>query len=206
MYNLLLFATTVIDGLSQPWHWSVSGLALALIVFLLTWMGRKFGISSSFEAMCTIGGAGRRIPYFKVDLKDKSWLLFLVIGTLLGGFIAGEWLSSPEPVAISEATIEFLGQRGLDYPASDATGRGFLPTSIFNWSNGAGIVAALLGGFLVGFGARYGRGCTSGHAITGMAHLQLPSLLTVIGFFIGGLITTHLLLPWLLQLLVGEVA
>lgn len=206
MNNLLLFAMTGLDGLSQPWHWSVSGLALALIVFLLTWMGRKFGISSSFEAMCTVGGAGRKISYFNKDLAGKSWLLFLVIGTLLGGFIAGEWLSSPAPVDISESTIAFLQERGVDYPSSDATERGFIPTSIFNWSNGAGILAALLGGFLVGFGARYGRGCTSGHAITGMAHLQLPSLLTVVGFFIGGLITTHLILPWLLQILVGEVA
>ena len=169
-------------------------------------MGRKFGISSSFEAMCTVGGAGRKIPYFNTDLKGKSWLLFLVIGTFLGGFIASEWLQSPGPVDISESTIAFLQERGLDYPSSDASERGFIPTSIFNWSNGAGILAALLGGFLVGFGARYGRGCTSGHAITGMAHLQLPSLLTVIGFFIGGLITTHLVLPWLLTLLVGDVA
>lgn len=169
-------------------------------------MGRKFGISSSFEAMCTVGGAGRKIPYFNTDLKGKSWLLFLVIGTFLGGFIASEWLQSPAPVDISESTIAFLQERGLDYPSSDATERGFIPTSIFNWSNGAGIIAALFGGFLVGFGARYGRGCTSGHAITGMAHLQLPSLLTVIGFFIGGLITTHLVLPWLLTLLVGDVA
>ncbi len=206
MNYLLLFTPAGLEGLSQPWHWSVSGLALALIVFLLTWMGRKFGISSSFEAMCTLGGAGRKIPYFKVDLAGKSWLLFLVIGTILGGVIAGEFLTSPAPVDISDATIAFLEQKGMSYPASDSSGRGFIPTSIFNWTNSAGIIAALAGGFLVGFGARYGRGCTSGHAITGMAHLQLPSLLTVVGFFIGGLITTHLVLPWLLKFLVGDLA
>ena len=37
-----------------------------------------------------------------------------------------------------------------------------------------GLIAIVLGGFLVGFGARYAGGCTSGHAITGMATLQLP--------------------------------
>ena len=188
MNTLLLYAQSGLDGLSQPWHWSVSGLALTLIVFLLTWMGRKFGISSSFEAMCTLGGAGRKISYFNVDLAGKGWLLFLVIGTILGGVIAGEFLASPAAVGISDSTIAFLEERGMSYPASDSSGRGFMPTSIFNWTNTAGIIAALAGGFLVGFGARYGRGCTSGHAITGMAHLQLPSLLTVIGFFIGGLI------------------
>ena len=56
------------------------------------------------------------------------------------------------------------------------------------------------GGFLVGFGARYAGGCTSGHAISGLSDLQLPSLIAVIGFFIGGLIMTFLILPVVLQL------
>ena len=51
------------------------------------------------------------------------------------------------------------------------------------------------GGLLVGFGARYAGGCTSGHAISGLSDLQLPSLIAVVGFFIGGLIMTHLLFP-----------
>jgi len=51
------------------------------------------------------------------------------------------------------------------------------------------------GGFLVGFGTRYAGGCTSGHAITGLSNLQIPSLIAVIGFFIGGLITTFLIIP-----------
>ncbi len=54
------------------------------------------------------------------------------------------------------------------------------------------------GGFLVGFGARWAGGCTSGHAISGLADLQLPSLVAVIGFFVGGLAVTHLVLPLLL--------
>jgi len=32
----------------------------------------------------------------------------------------------------------------------------------------------------------------------GLASLQLPSLIAVIGFFIGGLTTTYLLLPMIL--------
>jgi uncharacterized membrane protein YedE/YeeE len=50
----------------------------------------------------------------------------------------------------------------------------------------------------VGFGARYANGCTSGHAISGLANLQLSSLLAVIGFFTGGLISVHFLLGWIL--------
>ena len=59
-----------------------------------------------------------------------------------------------------------------------------------------GILAA--GGFLIGFGTRYAGGCTSGHAITGLSNLQLPSLIAVIGFFIGGLLMNHFILPYLL--------
>jgi uncharacterized membrane protein YedE/YeeE len=55
----------------------------------------------------------------------------------------------------------------------------------------------VLGGFLVGFGSRYAGGCTSGHAISGLSDLQLPSLIAVIGFFAGGLLATHFLLPLL---------
>jgi hypothetical protein len=54
------------------------------------------------------------------------------------------------------------------------------------------------GGFLVGFGARYAGGCTSGHAISGLADLQIPSLVAVIGFFVGGLFVTFVLLPIIL--------
>ena len=57
----------------------------------------------------------------------------------------------------------------------------------------------MLGGFLIGFGARYAGGCTSGHAISGLADLQLPSLVAVIGFFIGGLIMTWFILPNILS-------
>jgi len=51
------------------------------------------------------------------------------------------------------------------------------------------------GGLMVGFGTRYAGGCTSGHAISGLSNLQIPSLIAVIGFFAGGLIMTFLILP-----------
>ena len=51
------------------------------------------------------------------------------------------------------------------------------------------------GGFLVGFGASYGGGCTSGHGVMGMAALQPASLVALIGIFAGGLLATWALLP-----------
>ncbi len=185
-----------------PWHWSVTGLGLFAVFALLALLGKHFGVSSTFEQMCTLAGAGKRIAYFKnIDLKANRWRVFFLLGAALGGFIAWQWMPSPEPVAISKATVAELESMGIPYPESDAEGRGILPTMLVNFHSFGGIVLSLLGGFLIGFGARYGRGCTSGHAITGLAHLNFPSLLTVVGFFIGGLLMTWVLFPHLLQLL-----
>ena len=60
-----------------------------------------------------------------------------------------------------------------------------------------GFLILLVGGLLIGFGTPYAGGCTSGHAISGLSNLQLPSLIAVIGFFIGGLITTYFIIPLL---------
>ena len=147
-----------------------------------------------------MAGAGKRTPFFDIDLKEEYWRIAFVLGGILGGFLTVQFLHSPQPVGISESTIEYLGSIGIEYPNSDKEGRGFVPTEIFNFTSIKGVILALAGGFLVGFGARYGDGCTSGHAISGLAHLQLPSLITVIGFFIGGLLMTHLLFPLLMGL------
>ncbi|MNC94023.1 hypothetical protein D3C83_107800 [compost metagenome] len=60
-----------------------------------------------------------------------------------------------------------------------------------------GFVSIVVGGFLVGFGTTYAGGCTSGHAIFGLATFQVPSLIAVAGFFAGGLVATYWLLPFL---------
>jgi len=188
----------MIEFISQPWHWSVSGAMISFVMLLLICLGQKFGVSSSFQAMCSIGGAGNRFEYFNYDWKKHDWLLVFVAGSIIGGGIASSFLASPEPVQISAATINDMSALGISYPKTTEEGAGFLPTDVFNFgalSSLKGIILIILGGFLVGFGTRYAGGCTSGHAITGLSNLQLPSLVAVIGFFIGGLMMTHLLFP-----------
>ncbi len=198
--GLSINASSFWELISQPWHWSVSGAAIALVLALMTWMGRSFGVSTTFKAFCSAAGGGRVSDFFKMNLKDEFWRIAFAIGGVIGGYIATTFLASPEPVAISESTIEYLSGIGIAYPESDAQGIGFVPTSILNFESLKGVLIALGGGFLVGFGARYGDGCTSGHAISGLAHFQLPSLITVIGFFIGGLLMTHFIFPFLMAL------
>jgi len=193
----------IIEYISQPWHWSISGAAIAFVMFLLIYLGKKFGVSSSFEALCTIGGAGKRIDYFKYDWKSHSWLLMFVVGSIIGGGIASTLLASPEPVQISAATVADLAALGVNTPTTNAEGAGFIPLEVFNWNSLLslkGILIMVLGGFLIGFGTRWAGGCTSGHAISGLSNFQLPSLVAVIGFFIGGLAMTHLIFPFLFSL------
>lgn len=193
----------LLEWISQPWHWSVSGLAIALIMFAMVFLGERFGISSSFQTICTIGGAKRWGDYFDFDWRKNDWLLIFVLGTIIGGTIAANFLGSADPIQISAATTADLQKLGVMAPGNTDLGSGFLPDKLFGLAHlmsFQGIIIIIGGGFLVGFGARYAGGCTSGHAISGLSNFQLPSLVAVIGFFIGGLLMTHLLLPLILSL------
>jgi uncharacterized membrane protein YedE/YeeE len=182
--------------LSASWPWYVAGPAIGLFVpLLLLLTGKAFGVSSSLKHACAAtvpGGA----DYFNYDWKASGlWNLIFVLGILLGGVVAVQFLGGGGPTGISAATKTDLQALGL----TDFSG--LVPPELFSWSSLTtlpGLIAIVLGGFLVGFGARYAGGCTSGHAITGMATMQLPSLIAVVGFFIGGLATTYVLLPLLL--------
>lgn len=55
----------------------------------------------------------------------------------------------------------------------------------------------LLGGLLVGYGARLGNGCTSGHGICGLGSLQWPSLVAVLTFMGTAFLTANLVTRWL---------
>lgn len=183
--------------ISNPWPWYVAGPLIGLVVPLLLLVGRKrFGVSTSLQHICA-ATVPCGLGYFNYDWRrEGTWLLVFVLGVLLGGFVAATVFTSPDAdIEISGATREALRALGL----TDLSG--LVPREVFSWTGlltFPGLVMIVGGSFLVGFGTRYAGGCTSGHAITGVADLQLASLVAVIGFFIGGLFSTHLVLPLLL--------
>ncbi len=186
----------MIEFLSNPWPWYVSGPLIALIMFLLLWVGGNFGVSSTLRSMCAIAGAGKHCEFFDFNWKNQRWNLFFVLGAVIGGYIASTVLQSPEPLVLSEQTIEDLEVLGIPFDGRVA------PVELFKWESlltYKGFLVIVVGGFLVGFGARWAGGCTSGHAISGLSNLQLPSLIAVIGFFIGGLVMTFLIFPLIFQ-------
>jgi len=187
----------MLDLLTQPWPWYVAGPIIGLTVPLLLLMGGKvFGVSNNLRHICAACNIGN-VEFFKYDWKaDGRWNLTFLAGTVLGGFLGGYLFANPDPIAISQSTISDLQALGIQ------NFDGLVPAELFNWGvlgSGVGLTVLVLGGFLVGFGARYAGGCTSGHAISGLSDLQLASLIAVIGFFIGGLLMTHLIYPLILS-------
>lgn len=181
------------DIINEPWPWYISGPLIGLFIPLLLIIGNKqFGISSSIKHMCAACLPVQKIPFFNYDWKKESWSLFLVAGVIIGAALTGLLTNLNYEVMISEATKIDLNQIGI------TQFEGFIPKEIFSWETISSIpylTLMILGGFLVGFGTRYANGCTSGHAIMGLSLLNIGSLVAVIGFFIGGLIMTHVLFP-----------
>ena len=187
----------ILEIIRRPWPWYVAGPLIGLTVPILLLLGNKsFGISSALRHICA-AAIPANISFFKYDWRKEAWNLFFVAGITIGGFVATFWLANPETFVISQATQTSLAALGI----TDFTG--LMPADIFSIANIftlKGLIFFVLGGFLVGFGTRYAGGCTSGHAIMGLSNLQWPSLVATISFMVGGFACTHLLLPFLLQL------
>lgn len=179
--------------ISQTWPWYVSGFLIGMIMLCLIYFGKTFGMSSNLRSICSMTGIGRKIPFFDYDWKAQRWNLLVVLGAMLGGFVAVHFMGNASNVTINSTTIVQLNEMGIEAPNGK-----LLPDALFGnqiFESPKSIFILLVGGILIGFGSRYAGGCTSGHAILGLSNLQLPSLKAVIGFFIGGLIMAHFLLP-----------
>ncbi len=177
----------------QTWHWSISGFLIALIMLTLNYFGKVFGMSSNLRSLCTIAGAGKHTDFFKFDWKSQRWNLVVVLGAMLGGLVAVNYMADPSNVTLNPDTIKQLVKLGVDTPSAKLE-----PNVLFGkeaLKSPKMIVILIFGGFLIGFGSRYAGGCTSGHAIAGLSNLQKQSLKAVIGFFVGGLLMSHYILP-----------
>ncbi|HPI12179.1 MAG TPA: YeeE/YedE thiosulfate transporter family protein [Catalimonadaceae bacterium] len=182
----------MIEFISQPWSWWVSGTVISAIMFLLLFFGKSFGFSSNLRTICAMSGAGSISKFFDFNWKTQVWNLVFLAGAIIGGFISKEFLSTGEAVQISEATIRDLQALGFSKPVSVQPDELFSLEAMFTMK---GFSMLAIGGFLVGLGSRYAGGCTSGHAISGISDLQVPSMIAVVGFFSGGLIMTWLIYP-----------
>jgi uncharacterized membrane protein YedE/YeeE len=178
--------------LAEEWPWYVAGPLIGLFVPALLIVGNKvFGISGNLRHLCS-AIAPSKLEFFRYDWRRAGlWNLVFLTGVLIGGFLASH-LGAQHVIAISSETKATLSSLGIH----DFTG--VAPRELFTWSallTMRGFISVVVGGFLVGFGTAYAGGCTSGHAISGLANLELASLVAVFGFFAGGLAATYFILP-----------
>ena len=162
---------------NEPLAWYIAGPLIGLIVpALLILKEKQFGISSSYRFL--LSGITKKPNYFNYNREQDAWQFYFAIGLVLTGL--------------------FYNWNGYDMNALKTTVgsvKFYAPTSGFydlsNWAT------FLFGGVLIGFGSRYSNGCTAGHCIMGMSQFSLTSFIATIGFFIGGLIATYFIIPYL---------
>ncbi len=161
-------------------HWSPYAVGIGIGV--LSWLsflisGKPIATSTTFartggmiENFVTGGKADQR-PYYKKIKLLINWQWMLVLGVVLGSFLS----------ALISGDLQF----GVWVPS--------LWASAFGDSAVLRGFVALAGGVILGFGARFAGGCTSGHGISGTLQLAVSSWVSAIFFFIGGIITAHII-------------
>lgn len=157
---------------AQPyWNPYVAGIGLGLVLLAaFVMMGRGLGASGAFSSLVSFGvhavspNHAKSNEFFAEYLGDgthhplKDWLVFEVVGVLVGGFVSGS----------------------LAHRIKGTVEKG--PRISTRWR----LVLAFLGGVLMGFGAKLARGCTSGQALTGGALLSVGSWAFMLAVFAGG--------------------
>lgn len=147
-----------------------AGFLLGLLLIATIYItGRGLGASGAIKST-TIATVSTIAPthaenqkFFNDYLKQsddsplKNWLVFEVVGVIIGAFISG----------LISNRLKLVMEFG---PKTNSKIR---------------IVSALFGGLLFGFGSQLGRGCTSGAALSGMAVLSFGGILTMMAIFGG---------------------
>ena len=157
----------------SPYSAGVAIGVLSWLAFLL--MGKGLGASSSFVKSSgmiekVIGGekAVQRAYYREVRPGINSgWMLVagIVVGSCLSASLSGDFQLTAIPP---------------------------LWRSMFGDSILVRMIVAFVGGMILIIGARWAGGCTSGHGITGGLQLAVSSWMALIAFFVGGIITAHI--------------
>ena len=131
---------------------------------------------------------------------SPGWIAALAGGILIGLASGALMLPLGQIAGVSGAFAKLLSQRdggywrvafvtGLVFAGGAATVAGvWQPPAI-----GQPLPQVALAGLLVGAGATWANGCTSGHGVCGLSRLSRRSLVSVATFMAAGLATTFVL-------------
>lgn len=157
------------------WNPYFGGFLLGLLIiatFYLT--GRGLGASGAIKSVVvttvhTVAPThAENNAYYSKFIKEgesplNNWLVFEVMGVLLGAFLSGA----------------LTGRLKLKVQHSPKI------------SSKRRLIFALSGGILFGLGAQIARGCTSGAALSGMAVLSVGGFVTMIAIFGTGFMVAY---------------
>jgi len=162
----------------REWSWLKGGVALGLLSAFAFLSYSPLGVSTSYPRAVALAlnpiapDWVANNAYFQIVAPVVDWQLMLVLGIIIGGFLAARVQRRSLATAPVAAASPGDGGTCQVRPAGD-TGRS--PLAMF------------LGGFLVIFGARLAGGCTSGHVITGMTQLAVASFIFAAMVFAVGI-------------------
>jgi len=155
----------------------IVGVGIGILVWLGFLLSNKaIGCSTAYArtfGMLEKAVRGKKVeekPYYKKFVPEIDWEWMLVLGIVVGAFLSSIISGSFRVEMVPLVWEEMIGSSYI-----------------------IRFLGALIGGILLGFGARMAGGCTSGHGISGTIQLALSSWLAFIFFFIGGILTAFLL-------------
>lgn len=157
----------------NTWPWWAGGLAIGSFIFLFfIFTGNALGVSSGCVNLCKIAFPTKNLKFFqKAAFKNiYDWRFLFVTGLVIGGLIS----------SLVSGHFGFNFDKGFETLAT------VFPGSLK-------FIILFFGGLLVGFGARFAGGCTSGHGMVGNAQLSPSSFISTICFMIAGFIVTNLI-------------
>jgi uncharacterized protein len=155
------------------WSPYVAGAGIGILVclsFLLA--DRPLGCSSAFikaRGMIEKSVSAENVQkkeYYREVIPKVDWSFMIIPGVIIGAFFSAM----------------LSGQFHLYWVPS-------MWGNFFGYNTAVRLFWALIGGVLLGFGARWAGGCTSGHGISGSSQLSLASMVTAACFFAGGIAT-----------------
>jgi len=159
------------------WSPYLAGAGIGILSILTFFFSNEaIGVSGAFAR--TAGMIEKLFRGEKVEAKDYyqknppaiNWEWMFVAGLMIGAFVSAKLSGDFEIVMVPGRWLESAGD-----------------SRFFRW------LVAFIGGILMAFGARWARGCTSGHGISGTLQLAVSSWIVTASLFISGIVTAMIL-------------
>jgi uncharacterized membrane protein YedE/YeeE len=158
---------------TKPLDWRIGGVLLGLLGTAAVALQGPIGVSTAYvttEAAIAeqlVPGASQLNVYWKQIGATLTPEWYLVVGVLLGALVSAVLARRAGAARPSDIPSQWRAR--------------------FGEGKRLRFAGAVVGGFLILFGARLAGGCTSGHIISGMSQLAVSGMVFAAGVFVSGI-------------------